>query len=306
MCYLRGKLWVHQRTESPFTGAVKDAHWGKCLRAHSLAPPQTRGMWATSWWGLWGLCHFHTSRCRMTPLSPTAEHSHYSPCYDREYSSVFGKDYSCSLLGKFSVIRSFQTLNLTPEIVWSLHALFSTTAWCDPHLAESCELKLIYTTWSLNMQTIIFSLKNTKNIYLKLPVLNGSLILLKIPSSTFKPTEGKNINNLLIAPAGPEYLNVNVWICEFEGLFERASGLMFPIQTLVLRSRIGFFRTNRRANRSLKQIKKAKACWNFYTVNREWRQMILVWLWVSRLLFNFTWCLSSCCGKRGEVFGVYS
>lgn len=173
------------------------------MSPRSLAPPQTRGMWAASWWGLWGLCHFHTSRCRMTPFSPTAEHSHYSPCYDRKYSSAFGKDYSCSLLGKFSVIRRFQTLNLTPEIVWSLRALFSTTAWCDPHLAESCELKLIYTTWSLNMQTIIFSLKNTKTIYLKLPVLDGSLILLKIPSSTFKPTEGKNINNLLIAPAGP-------------------------------------------------------------------------------------------------------
>lgn len=28
MCYLQGKLSVHQRTENPFIGAVKDAHWG--------------------------------------------------------------------------------------------------------------------------------------------------------------------------------------------------------------------------------------------------------------------------------------
>lgn len=30
MCYLQGKLSVHQRTENPFMGAVKDAHWGEC------------------------------------------------------------------------------------------------------------------------------------------------------------------------------------------------------------------------------------------------------------------------------------
>lgn len=29
MCYLQGKLSVHQRTENPFMGAVKDAHWGE-------------------------------------------------------------------------------------------------------------------------------------------------------------------------------------------------------------------------------------------------------------------------------------
>lgn len=43
-----------------------------------------------------------------------------------------------------------------------------------------------------DIQTIIFSLKKImKIIYLKLLKLNGSLILLKIPSSTFKPVEGK-------------------------------------------------------------------------------------------------------------------
>lgn len=131
---------------------------------HSLAPLQAGGMRLPRGWGLWGLCHFHTSRCRMTPFSLTTEHSHYSPCYDWKHSGIIGKDYSCSLLGKGSMTRGFQILNLTPEIVWFLHPLFST-AWWDSHLAESCELKLIYTTWILTCRLLFLAWKHKTHLF---------------------------------------------------------------------------------------------------------------------------------------------
>lgn len=50
MCYLQGKLRDHQRTESPFMSAVKDALWGNAsaLCGHLLR----LGNLGCSWWGL--------------------------------------------------------------------------------------------------------------------------------------------------------------------------------------------------------------------------------------------------------------
>lgn len=66
----------------------------------SVAPPQTGGMWAALWWGLWRLCHFHTSGYRMTPiLSDQRVHSLFNLLGLKAFKHIRGR-LLLSLVGK--------------------------------------------------------------------------------------------------------------------------------------------------------------------------------------------------------------
>lgn len=109
----------------PIHGCSKRCPLGEC--GHLLRLEEC----GCSSWGLWKLCHFHTSRCRMTPVFPVRRVNSSFYLLRPKHLSVFGENYSCSLVGKFLKIRSFWILNLIAEVIWFLTALFCS-AWWDP------------------------------------------------------------------------------------------------------------------------------------------------------------------------------
>lgn len=80
-------------------GCSKRYPLGECFSA-LWAPPQTGGFGATLGEG-WKLCHFHTSRYRMTPRFPDQRADSSFSLLRQKHLGVFGEDSSCSLVGEF-------------------------------------------------------------------------------------------------------------------------------------------------------------------------------------------------------------
>lgn len=187
MFYLQGKLWVHPWTENPFMHAVKDALWGNVsiLLATSLEG-ESRG----SWGGLWRPCHFHTSSRRKTPIFPNQRvDSSFSSLWPKAFEHIWGRLRLCSG-GK--ILKDHKFPNTEPySRNSSVSACFVFCCRVRPPFSLVLWIEAYLYTMKSDRQVIIFSLKIMKIMYLKLPKLNGTLILLKIPSSTFKPMKGK-------------------------------------------------------------------------------------------------------------------
>lgn len=95
-------------------------------------PPPSKGNPEASGEGSEGPATFTPLVAEGLPFFPTKGWIHHSTCYNQKHLNIFGEDYACVLVGKFWKTRSFQILNLIPEIAQFLPALFSAAGWETP------------------------------------------------------------------------------------------------------------------------------------------------------------------------------
>lgn len=131
-----------------------------------LSSVDTSSDWGNSgcsWWGLKTAAAFTPRGAEWLPFSLTTKRIHHLTHCDRKHLSTFGKDYSCSLVVKFWKIRSFQILNLIPQVVFfSACFVFFCRVGPQPSL---CDLKPVFTPKSniYIYTTLILALKSWKS-----------------------------------------------------------------------------------------------------------------------------------------------
>lgn len=156
MCSLWGNFWVHPRTESPFMGAVKDAHCGECFCTlwHLLRLEECGSL-------VGGGCEH---RATFTPLGAEWPHSPWPQSTVVNHpvmTKAFKRNWERLLL--LSVGKCLNDQKLPHTEPYSRNSLVSTyfVFYCmlGPPLSWVLWIEAYLYNMNSNIQTIIFSLK---------------------------------------------------------------------------------------------------------------------------------------------------